>query len=71
MKVKRPTQLTFAIGERVRLSELGRQRWRRMLDRSATVMAIPALPALSTSGSMENKSYTTLHSSYLEPQGDT
>lgn len=66
MKVKRPAQLAFAIGERVRLSELGRQRFRKLQDKPATVVGYSRFTSAVNVKFDGNKSNTTLHTSYLE-----
>jgi len=59
-------QPAFKIGERVRLSELGLQKLRRMRNRPGIVVGYTRNPTAVSIKFDGNKSSTSLHTSYLE-----
>jgi hypothetical protein len=66
-----PAQLAFKIGERVRLSELGRQRFRHPSDKPATVVGYSRIGSAVNVIFDGNKSATSLHASYLEAERES
>ena len=64
-------QLAFKVGERVRLSERGRQRFRRLSDVAATVVGYSRISSAVNVIFDGNKSSTSLHTSYLVAEPDS
>jgi hypothetical protein len=64
------TQLAFKIGARVRLSKLGRQRFRRWADVHATVVGYSRSASAVNVVFDGNKSSASLHTSYLVADAD-